>query len=376
MLAPREYQKPSIVATKRPLTRRQPLGVISNQTHLFKPEPQKAQELKPHLKPVSKTSVPTAKLGALESTLNLLSVAEKKDDKVEVSEEVKVEPTPSISVKDVDEKDSDNPQLVSAYVKDIYNYLRSLETQFPIREDFLQGRSVNGRMRSIILDWLLQVCLKFELLPETFYLTVDIFDRYIQIPEQFVHKGNLQLIGVTALFIATKYEEMYSPSIGDYVYITDKSCTEKDIRLMEIKMLKSLDFFLGKPTPIQFLRRNSKSGEVDVVVHTMAKFMIELSIMEYTMAHVNPSALAAAALCLSLLILRGAEWTDVLSHYSYYSASDLTPIMNSMAKIFQKSETSKLKTVRAKYESSKLLQISLRPELKSETMNQMAALAI
>ena len=75
-------------------------------------------------------------------------------------------------------------------------------------------------------------------------------------------KAKLQLLGVTAMFVASKYEEMFAPEIGDFVYITDNAYTKKDIRRMECELLKTLDFNLGRPLPLHFLRRNSKAGEV------------------------------------------------------------------------------------------------------------------
>ena len=79
---------------------------------------------------------------------------------------------------------------------------------------------------------------------------------------QKVSRSKLQLVGVTCMLLASKYEEMYAPEIADFVYITDNAYTKADIRRMECLVLKTLDFNLGKPLPLHFLRRNSKAGEV------------------------------------------------------------------------------------------------------------------
>ena len=78
-------------------------------------------------------------------------------------------------------------------------------------------------------------------------------------------RKKLQLVGVTAMLIASKYEEMYAPEIGDFVYITDNAYSKENIREMERIILKALDFSLGKPLPLHFLRRNSKAGEVSEI---------------------------------------------------------------------------------------------------------------
>lgn len=80
-----------------------------------------------------------------------------------------------------------------------------------------------------------------------------------------VTKRLLQLVGVTAMFIASKYEEMYPPEIGDFAFVTDHTYTNLQIRQMEMKILRSLDFNLGRPLPLHFLRRASKIGEVKLL---------------------------------------------------------------------------------------------------------------
>lgn len=75
-------------------------------------------------------------------------------------------------------------------------------------------------------------------------------------------RKKLQLVGITALLLASKYEEMFSPNIEDFVYITDNAYTSIQIREMEALILKELKFELGRPLPLHFLRRASKAGEV------------------------------------------------------------------------------------------------------------------
>ena len=73
----------------------------------------------------------------------------------------------------------------------------------------------------------------------------------------------LELAGVTAMFIASKYEEMYHTEIRDFAFVTSNTYTKHQIRSMEIKILKVLNFSLGRPVPLHFLHRASKIGEVD-----------------------------------------------------------------------------------------------------------------
>ena len=75
-------------------------------------------------------------------------------------------------------------------------------------------------------------------------------------------KKKLQLVGVTAMLIASKYEEMYAPEVQDFVFITDNTYTSADIRNMEKQMLRVMDYSLGSPLCLHFLRRYSRAGEV------------------------------------------------------------------------------------------------------------------
>ncbi|BES97739.1 cyclin e [Nesidiocoris tenuis] len=97
------------------------------------------------------------------------------------------------------------------------------------------------RMRSVLLEWLVEVCDVYKIHRETYHLTVDYLDRYLAHSEN-VSKSELQLIGVTALFIASKYEEIYPPKISDYAYITDGACTVDDIMSMETRMINVLSW--------------------------------------------------------------------------------------------------------------------------------------
>ncbi|KAJ8391595.1 hypothetical protein AAFF_G00087360 [Aldrovandia affinis] len=278
-----------------------------------------------------------------------------------------------LAVEDIDEGDAEMPQLCSEYVKDIYVYLRGLEVQQSIRPRYMQGYEINGRMRALLVDWLIQVHSRFQLLQETLYMSIAVLDRYLQV--QAVSRRKLQLVGVTAMLIACKYEEMFAPEVGDFVYITDGAFTKAQIRAMEMLILRDLNFQLGRPLPLHFLRRASKAGSVDAETHTMAKYLMELTLTDYDMLHYHPSEIAAAALCLSQLVVDGTKWSAVQQHYSTYSEDHLKPVMQHMAKnvvLVNKGLTKHL-AVKTKYASSRLMRISDLPQLQTAVIQDLAA---
>ncbi|XP_024590963.1 G2/mitotic-specific cyclin-B2 isoform X1 [Neophocaena asiaeorientalis asiaeorientalis] len=276
-------------------------------------------------------------------------------------------------IEDIDTEDWENPQLCSDYVKDIYQYLRQLEVLQSINPHFLDGRDINGRMRAILVDWLVQVHSKFRLLQETLYMCVAIMDRFLQV--QPVSRKKLQLVGITALLLASKYEEMFSPNIEDFVYITDNAYTSSQIREMETLILKELKFELGRPLPLHFLRRASKAGEVDVEQHTLAKYLMELTLIDYDMVHYHPSKVAAAASCLSQKVLGHGKWNLKQQHYTGYTENEVLEVMQHMAKNVVKvnEKLTKFIAIKNKYASSKLLKISTTPQLNSKAIQELAS---
>ncbi|XP_027461549.1 G2/mitotic-specific cyclin-B1 isoform X2 [Zalophus californianus] len=224
-----------------------------------------------------------------------------------------------LAVNDVDAEDGADPNLCSEYVKDIYAYLRQLENN----------------------------C---------------------------VPKKMLQLVGVTAMFIASKYEEMYPPEIGDFAFVTDNTYTKHQIRQMEMKILRSLNFGLGRPLPLHFLRRASKIGEVDVEQHTLAKYLMELTMLDYDMVHFPPSQIAAGAFCLALKILDNGEWTPILQHYLSYTEESLLNVMQHLAKniVMVNRGLTKHMTIKNKYATSKHAKISTLAQLNSALIQDLA----
>ncbi|KAK6316017.1 hypothetical protein J4Q44_G00135410 [Coregonus suidteri] len=277
-----------------------------------------------------------------------------------------------LNIKDVDADDYDNPMLCSEYVKDIYKYLQKLEVDQAVKPKYLEGQEITGNMRAILIDWLVQVQIKFRLLQETMYMTVGIIDRFLQ--DNPVPKKQLQLVGVTAMFIASKYEEMYPPEIADFAFVTDRAYTTAQIRDMEMKILRVLKFSFGRPLPLQFLRRASKIGEVTAEHHTLAKYLVELTMVDYEMVHFPPSQVASAAFALTLKVFNCGEWSSTLQHYMNYTEDALIQVMQHIAKNVVKVNEGQTKhmAVKNKYSSQKQMRIATISQLKSSLIKDLA----
>ncbi|XP_059048639.1 G2/mitotic-specific cyclin-B2 [Achroia grisella] len=337
------------------------------------------------LKPVLKESTESlGKLKLVETTLSEQSTvisSSNLQNKGLMFENTFACPSPRLpaDIEDIDARDNNSPLLMSIYIKDIYNYLTQLEEKYPIEPDHLKIQTViTAKMRATLIDWLVEVQRQFSLVLETLHLTVGIIDRYLQVVPN-VQRDRLQLVGVTAMFIASKYEEIYAPDVGDFVYVTANAYSKSDVFKCERDIMTKLGFCLARPIPLSFLRRFVKAAHGTSKNHHLAKYFVDLCLLEYSMAHYRPSELAAAATCLSLYLLSSKEldnvWTPTLVYYSTYSLGHIDPIMRKMARIVINVENSNFKAVYNKYLDTTLAKVSSLPQLKGELIYELAKLS-
>ncbi|KAK4243817.1 cyclin-like protein [Corynascus novoguineensis] len=224
------------------------------------------------------------------------------------------------------EEEAWDVSMVAEYGDEIFGYMRELEAQMLPNPHYMDDQTeIQWSMRSVLMDWLVQVHHRFCLLPETLFLTVNYIDRFLSV--KVVSLGKLQLVGATALFVAAKYEEINCPSVQEIVYMVDSGYSVDEILKAERFMLSMLHFELGWPGPMSFLRRISKADDYDLETRTLAKYFLEITIMDERFVSSPPSFLAAGAHCISRLFLGKGDWTLAHVHYSGYTLSQLKPLI-------------------------------------------------
>lgn len=233
---------------------------------------------------------------------------------VEVVEDV--EPKESVKqdfadrVEDLDREDLDDPLMVAEYVVEIFDYLKKLEVSTKPNADYMEHQEdLEWKMRGILVDWLIEVHTRFHLLPETLFLAVNIIDRFLS--TKVVQLDRLQLVGVTAMFIASKYEEVLSPHVANFRHVADDGFTESEILSAERYVLTALDYDLSYPNPMNFLRRISKADNYDIQTRTLGKYLMEISLLDHRFMHYLPSHVAAASMFLARKILERGEWVSI-----------------------------------------------------------------
>lgn len=205
------------------------------------------------------------------------------------------------------------PEHLGEYADEVFDHMHKTESLYSAKYGYMKTqKDVNEKMRAILVDWLIEVHYKFKLLPETLYITVNIIDRYLEL--KAIQRQKLQLLGVTAMWIACKYEEIYAPELKDFVYITDNAYEQKDILTLEYEVLRTLEFNVTTPSAYRFLERYAKLIGADSRTFNLAWYLIELPLIEYKMLKYKPSVISSAALFLANKVLKNnIRWNSAMN---------------------------------------------------------------
>ncbi|KAL2505963.1 Cyclin-A3-2 [Abeliophyllum distichum] len=293
---------------------------------------------------------------------------EKEDASVEEEREKK-------SVKGEDDDDagidvnakSDDPQMCGAYVSGIYEYLHQMEMEAKRRPmaDYLEKvqKDVTSNMRGILVDWLVEVAEEYKLLSDTLYLTVSYVDRFLSM--NAINRQKLQLLGVSSMLIASKYEEISPPHVEDFCYITDNTYTKQQMVKMESDVLDSLKFEMGNPTVKTFLRGFTRIAQEDhmnpdLQLEFLGYYLAELSLLDYGCLKFLPSLVAASVVFLARFTLQPNlhPWSSVLQCQSGYKAADLKECVGILQDLQLSRRGGSLVAVREKYNQHKFKFVS------------------
>jgi len=245
------------------------------------------------------------------------------------------------------------------YAAEVIVYLRGLEQKFLLPEDFLDNNKVDGGMRAILVDWLVQVQHYLKLGQETLHICVRILDTVLDRRE--VEPGKLQLVGVSALLVASKIEEYYPADIKKLLHLTENSYSATEILHMEKVLFGVVDFQVYFTTPQDFFPRYTRAAlrSEDPEFMKTCQLLLDSHLPSPSHACLAPSLLAAAAIYAASLLYNLAAnpgacptdnlWTPTLRHYTDYLEVEVSPVSLSMLDMFV---NPKFTGTRIKYRSS------------------------
>ena len=240
------------------------------------------------------------------------------------------------------------------YFFDIFQHLLSIESDFLPKFDYMNlvQDDINEKMRNILLDWLFELHIKFNLTQETFLLTVNIIDRYLSIKK--INRKYLQLLGITSMFISCKYEEIYCPKINDFIYFTDYTYNKNEMLNMENDILNILNFDISFASTLTFLNMYKNSFfKLNENMNCFCNFLINISEIEYNMIKFKPSHIAISIIFISFLQFEKNINDFYLNNFKFKLKDKVIECIQNLIKSWKKNDDDKFQIIIRKYMSEK-----------------------
>ncbi|KAH9472363.1 hypothetical protein Pst134EA_002985 [Puccinia striiformis f. sp. tritici] len=299
-------------------------------------------------------------LSLCRSNVEELSDANASDDWLMLPAEEELECTQIIAAirRDFQEElDFWDATMVAEYSEEIFKYMEELEESTLPNPRYMDAQTeIEWDMRTTLIDWLLQVHMRYHMLPETLWIAVNIIDRFLS--KRVVSLVKFQLVGVTAMFVAAKYEEIMAPSVEEFVYMTENGYTRDDILKGEKILLSTLDYRISPYcSPYSWLRRISKADDYDIQTRTLSKFLMELTLLDHRFLRAKSSMIAAIGMYTARRML-GADWSDAFVFCSGYTEAQLITPMTFLIE-FLSTDGFEDRFVYKKYANRKFLKASI-----------------
>lgn len=253
----------------------------------------------------------------------------------------------------IDMDDLNDPQLVVEYLDDIFRHYFEVESRHLPPPTYMDMQTdIRPDMRRVLIDWLVEVHTMFNLKPETLFLGINILDRFLSV--KVVQRSRLQLVGSAAMFVASKYEEMYAPEVEDFVYVSDKAFNREDVLHCESVVCNRLGFVFSVPTPFHFAQRFAKVAALNERNEHFMYYLMELALLEYSFLKYTPSMIAASAVYLTTYF-DATPWNDDLIEHTRYTYATIRPCVKEMYAVLAAGKTS---SVRKKYSSKARMRVA------------------
>ncbi|EEY66597.1 cyclin-like protein [Phytophthora infestans T30-4] len=257
-----------------------------------------------------------------------------------------------------------SPGTVDEYACSIYESLRAREHRYHVTENiFAKQQSVSPKMRSVLVDWLVEVHQRFELEAPTLFLTINYIDRYMA--QTSVKSQRFQLVGVAALLIASKFEEIYPCDMDDLLYICERSYVKADLVDCERDLLNVFKFNLAVPSVSSFLGYYLEHFEEDDdLISQLASYFAECSLLDFTFgATYDSSVIACACLLAAYCYIENQTpslvWNSRLVELTGYTVEAIVPCAQDLWSLL--TQPSELAAVATKYSAKELGEVAHLP---------------
>jgi hypothetical protein len=252
-----------------------------------------------------------------------------------------------------------NPQNVEAYQERIMAYLLKKDKQRRVPGDYLERMEfLNEKRRGVLVDWLVNVSLKFKVLDETLFSAIWIMDRFFS-KDASVGKDHLQLICITCLMISAKMEEVYPPSMADYVDICDGAYTQIEILDMEAHVLSVLQFDIAVATSLHLFRFFCRDLDISRKSFFFGEFLLHTILLDVKGFRFTQNEISAAAIFLvNKMFKEKIKWDPQLSELTGVSEKKVKVTAKELYKIFKKVNSKTWKAVKDKYSRVEVMEVA------------------
>lgn len=138
--------------------------------------------------------------------------------------------------------------------EDVDKYLRSLEKQYDA-SNCLERHKITPTLRARMIDWMIEVLTNFKCDDQTFFLAVNMQDRFLKNTPVQKEVSDLHLTGVTCMFVASKFEDIYPLKMKTiFEKIAHQKIEIHKIKSLELEMMRVLDYKIHAPTVLDFLK--------------------------------------------------------------------------------------------------------------------------
>lgn len=250
------------------------------------------------------------------------------------------------------ERDYGQVMCSPVYMDDIYIYMRKRELRLRPRPHYMSKQSdINAEMRHILIDWLADVVVEYDLQLETLHLTVSLIDRTLSVVD--CPRLKLQLIGAAAVMVAAKYEEIYPPPLKEYVYITDDTYSASQVLRMERVILSAINFDVSAPTSNWFGSRLMRIAHSQKRTVNAMNYLLELALLDHTYLKYRASVVAAAAFCLANILTGPTPWPAAIEKDTGITVADMMEVLAHLLRSFHDAPHMSHKAVYDKYSEEK-----------------------
>ena len=239
--------------------------------------------------------------------------------------------------------------------------------EFKIIPNFMDSQEkINNKMRAIIVNWLIDVHNRFQLLHNTLFLSVIFFDRYISLVKN-IKKEQLQLVGVTSLLISCKFEEIFSPEIRDFICIIDNSFEKEDLIKQENLMLKNLKFEVMFPSSLRYFEILRVEYNIEEKYYKHGHFLLELCLYDCRFSKYMQAVIATTVCYLLLKLYYNVSFKKFINKYILIKEEEIKECLIDICFLVYHINDSEYNAILKKYEK---ISIEIKDKIFQKILNE------